>query len=132
LILHEFLNRSAEIGYTKFTEMAIHLHSILLTAGQLTDPSKRVYILSHSDTNELGRTKFKTIGKLLDEKIVVEGMVTLVLKSIVQDNNYLLTTRNSGMDTVKTPMGMFSETEPKIPNDLKLVDQVICEYYGIK
>jgi len=129
MIAHEFLKRSAEIGFTKFTEMALHCHQVMVKAGQLEDDDKRVYFLSHSETNEDGRTKFKTIGKLLDEKIVVEGMVSIVLKTFVEEGNFFFSTKNSGSDTVKTPMDMFEES--RIPNDLKLVDQSICSYWNI-
>lgn len=77
-----------------------------------------------------GNEKFKTIGKLLDEKITVEGMFTVVLKTSVQDGRYLFSTRNSGSDTVKTPIGLFKDAY--IDNDLKTVDAAIRDYYNLK
>jgi hypothetical protein len=90
---------------------------------------KRVYFLSHSERDNFGNVKAKTIGKLLDEKVTVEGLFTIVLKTVVTENNYYFQTRNSGQDTVKSPMDMF--TEDLIPNDLAEVDKTVCEYYGI-
>ncbi|MBO7696328.1 MAG: hypothetical protein J6T10_27135, partial [Methanobrevibacter sp.] len=70
----------------------------------------------------------KTIGKLLDEKIVLEGMSTIVLKTNVADGNYTFVTQNNGKDTVKSPFGMFPSRA--IQNDLKYVDEKIRNYYG--
>lgn len=66
---------------------------------------------------------------MLDEKITVEGMFTIVLRTLVQDQQYKFSTQNNGADTVKSPMGMFAES--LIDNDLEAIDSVICEYYGI-
>jgi hypothetical protein len=123
---NEFMRRSDEKGYDKFTEIGRNAWNILMMAGQLP-PDIRVYVLAHTDTNDAGRVKMKTIGRMLDEKITVEGMFTLVMRAVVRDGEYLFTTRNNGSDTVKTPMGMF-ETET-IPNDLNAVDEAICKYY---
>ena len=76
-----------------------------------------------------GREKCKTIGKMLDEKITVEGMFTVVLKTHVQDGRYTFLTHNSGFDTVKTPLGMFEDDE--IDNDLAMVDAAIREFYNL-
>ena len=76
-----------------------------------------------------GVTRIKTIGQMLDEKIVIEGMFTTVLRTAVDQGKYLFRTHNSGFDTVKSPLGMFEEDE--IDNDLAEVDKAICEYYGI-
>ena len=76
-----------------------------------------------------GVTRIKTIGQMLDEKIVIEGMFTTVLRTAVDQGRYLFRTHNSGFDTVKSPLGMFEEDE--IDNDLAEVDKAICEYYGI-
>lgn len=97
-------------------------------AAQLA-PNKRVYVMAHTTTDDFGNTRIKTLGKLLDEKIVIEGMFTTVLRTKIGGGKYLFTTQNSGSDTVKSPMGMFASAE--IENDLKMIDETICEYYGI-
>ena len=126
VMANEFMNRSSEKGYEKFTEIAKHAWEIVMAAQDAGDI--RVYFLSHSETIE-GRTKAKTIGKLLDEKITLEGLFTIVLKTAVTDEGYFFDTKNSGSDTVKAPMGMF---EDRIKNDLCHIDQLITEYYGDK
>jgi hypothetical protein len=109
--------------------MALGYYNVINTLEAMPD-HKRVYFLSHIDRDPQGNEKVKTIGKLLDEKITVEGLFTIVLKTSVRDGKYFFTTHNSGSDTVKTPLGMF--TEELIPNDLDAVDTVICSYFGIK
>lgn len=129
LMANEFMARAYEKGFDKFTEIARHAWEVITKATCLPD-DVRVYILSHITTGDDGTARLKTIGKLLDEKITVEGMVTIVLRTAVMDGDYLFRVKNSGSDTVKTPMGMFeSET---IPNDLKAVDDIIKNYYDIK
>ena len=90
---------------------------------------KRVCFLSHSERDNFGNVKAKTIGKLLDEKVTVEGLFTIVLRTVVTEDRYYFQTRNSGQDTVKSPMEMF--TEDFIPNDLVEVDKAVCDYYGL-
>jgi hypothetical protein len=86
-----------------------------------------VYILCHIDRDDNGKEKIKTIGKLLDEKICLEGMATIVLKTAVADGKYTFLTQNSGNDTVKSPEGMFPSYA--IENDLYYVDQKIRAYF---
>lgn len=128
LMANEFMRRSAETGFTKFTEIAKHVWELIMSATN-ADPSVCVYFLAHTDTNEAGKIKAKTIGKLLDEKITLEGLFTIVLRSLVDDGKYHFATQNSGMDTVKSPMGMFDNRF--IDNDLNTVDQTIREYFGV-
>lgn len=126
VMANEFMRRSAEKGYEKFTEIGRNAWDILTMASALPR-DVRVYLLSHSDTNDAGRVKAKTIGRMLDEKITVEGMFTIVMRTVVRDGEYLFSTRNNGSDTVKTPMGMFADE--LIPNDLQAVDTIISNYY---
>lgn len=129
LLATEFMERAHEIGYTKFTEMARHYYDVLVTATNLP-ADKRVYLLSHTDTTESGQIKAKTIGKLLDEKITVEGLVTIVLRTHVINGQYVFSTRNNGSDSVKTPMGLFDDEH--IDNDLAAVDKAVTDYYELK
>lgn len=128
LLATEFMARAHEKGYEKFTEMARHYYDVLTTATTLA-PEKRVYLLSHTDTSEAGQVKAKTIGKLLDEKITVEGLVSIVMRTNVINGQYVLSTRNNGSDTVKTPMGLFNDEH--IDNDLMAVDSAIVDYYNL-
>lgn len=130
LLANEFMRRSGETGYQKFTDIAKNYWSLIAeTVSKQMPPDKIVYFLSHIDRDQDGHEKVKTIGKLLDEKITVEGLFTIVLKTHVEDGKYTFFTQNSGFDTVKSPIGMFEEMQ--IDNDLKLVDKTIREYYDI-
>lgn len=90
---------------------------------------KTVYYIMHVDTNDFGQKRPKTIGKLLSEKVCIEGMFTVVLRSEVMGDKYCFVTQNEGNDFCKSPQGMFAEK--RIPNDLKLVDDTIREYWGL-
>jgi hypothetical protein len=130
---NEFMRRvldheSGNQAFAKYNEIARAAWDIFQAANTLAS-HKRVYILSHTQTEESGKTKIKTIGKLLDEKITLEGLVTIVLRTHVVNGNYVFSTKNSGNDTVKTPIGMF-ETD-HIDNDLSLVDAAIVEYFNL-
>jgi hypothetical protein len=121
-------NETGNGAFAKYNEIARKAWDILIQASNLP-PEKRVYILSHNTTDETGRTKIKTIGKLLDEKIVLEGLVTIVLRTLKINDQYVFSTQNNGSDTTKSPMGMFEEDH--IENNLAAVDAAVCEYYGI-
>jgi len=126
IMANEFMRRTDEKGFDKFTEIGRHTWDIINAATALPD-EKRVYILSHTETTDSGKTKLKTIGRLLDEKITLEGMVTIVLRTVVRDGNYHFATRNNGSDTTKTPMGLFDAE--LIDNDLDAVNSAITHYY---
>ena len=133
ILANEFMrrvldNETGNSAFAKYNEIARHAWDILMMAGKLPD-STRVYILAHTQQDDNGHVKAKTIGKLLDEKITMEGLLTIVLRTAVINGQYIFTTQNSGLDTVKTPMGMF-DTE-HIENDLAKVDAAVCDYYSI-
>lgn len=128
LLANEFMRRSDERGFDKFTEIARHAWEVINALSALPT-HVRVYILSHTDEVD-GQIKMKTIGKMLDEKITPEGMFTIVLRTSVQDGEYLFSTRNNGADTVKTPMGLFGSDY--IGNDLAVIDAAIRDYYDIQ
>jgi len=121
-------NETGNGAFAKYNEIARSAWDILMKASALPD-EKRVYILSHTSTDEAGKTKIKTIGKLLDEKIVLEGLVTIVLRTLKINDQYVFATQNSGSDTTKSPMGLFDDAH--IENDLLAVDKAVCEYYNL-
>lgn len=134
VMANEFMRRVTDQAkgneaFQKYNEIGRAAWDIFNTAGGLPE-NKRVYILSHSSTDEFGNTKLKTIGRLLDEKIILEGMLTIVIRAMRKDGENYFQTQNSGHDTVKSPIGMFADDQ--IPNDLAAVDAEIREYYGIK
>lgn len=128
LMVNEFMRNAKVTGYQKYTDMAYNFNNLIDVAAGLPD-DKVVYFIGHSDQADDGREHFKTIGKMLDNYVTLEGKFTIVLKTMVKDGEYLFSTQNSGQDTVKSPMGLFES--PTIPNDLKAVDVAIREYYGI-
>lgn len=128
VMANEFMRRATERGYDKFTEIARHAWDIADCVRSLSN-DVIVYVMCHTDSDQDGFEKLKTIGKLLDEKIVLEGMSTIVLKTAVSDGQYMFLTQNNGKDTVKSPAGMFPAYA--IDNDLKYVDQKIRSYYEL-
>lgn len=128
VMANEYMRRTAEKGFEKFTDIGKNAWSVITAATEVAE-HRRVYILSHTATDDTGRTKIKTIGKMLDEKITLEGMVTIVLRTQVRDGHYTFATQNNGSDTTKSPMGMFEDMF--IDNDLAAVDAAICDYYEI-
>lgn len=130
ILASQFMSRRNERGFDKFTDIGGSGYDIALAASQL-EPQKRVYILGHTETDEAGNIRIKTLGRILSEKIVLEGMFTIVLRTNVDAGNgkYTFLTQNSGHDTVKSPMGMFESRE--IDNDLAQVDETIVSYYGL-
>lgn len=126
ILANEFMRRNEEKGYDKFNDIGKHAWNILTAANDLPD-DVRVYILAHTQNDDNGRIKIKTIGKMLDEKITPEGLFTIVLRTHVVNGNYMFSTRNNGSDTVKSPMGMFDDE--LVENDLHAVDEAIQSYY---
>jgi hypothetical protein len=129
MLSNEFMRRNDEKGYDRFNDIGRHGWEVITELARLPE-DVRVYVLSHSDEREDGTVKLKTIGKMLDEKIVLEGMFTIALRTVVSDGNYQFSTVNSGHDVVKAPIGMFDDA--RIDNDLAAVDKAICSYYEIE
>ena len=129
LMANQYMRMANVNGFQKFTDIQKAFWDIVQMVNQQLPPEKVVYFFMHIERDQNGHEKAKTIGKMLDEKITLEGMFTVVLKTCVQDGNYMFSTQNNGQDTVKTPIGMFADT--MIPNDLLLVDTTIREYYGL-
>lgn len=126
IMANEFMRRAKEKGFEKFTEIGEHYWKLLECCNECENLN--IFILSHSEETDHGKTKIKTIGKLLDDKITIEGMFTIVLRTCVEGGNYFFRTKNSGNDTVKSPFGMFEEE--LIENDLQLVKNKITAYYA--
>lgn len=129
LMVNEFMRTAKVTGYQKYTDMAYNFNNLIDNCALLPE-DKIVYFIGHSDQRDDGSEHFKTIGRMLDNYVTLEGKFSIVLKTVVKDGNYYFSTRNNGQDTVKTPIGMFEQD--LIPNDLAAVDKVIREYYGIQ
>lgn len=125
LMANEMFDRSGEKGYDKFTDIAKNFRNLIHFINDLNQDDKIVYFLHHTEIGADGREKCKTIGKMLDEKLCVEGCFDIVIHC--QDHEFY--TQGDKISTAKSPEGMF---DPKIPNDLKFVDDKIREYYGME
>lgn len=126
---NEYMRKANINGYQKFTEIALNFWSLMQMVITDLPEDVVVYIMAHTETDANGREKFKTVGKMTDN-YSVEGMCTIVLKTLVEDGHYYFTTQTNGYDTVKSPLGLFDSM--KIDNDLKMVDKKIREYYEFK
>jgi len=120
----ELFDRAKEKGYDKFTDIAANFRNLIHFINNLPEEDKIVYFLHHTELDTNGTTKVKTIGKMLDEKLVIEGCFDIVI--LCENHKFL--TQSNGTSTAKTPEDMFEDLE--IPNDLKFVDSKIREYYG--
>lgn len=121
-----YMSRIKETGWDKYNDFGANYFNIINICNELPD-DVCVYYLSHCETLENGLTTVKLIGKLLREKITVEGLFTIVLKTGVSEGKYYFFTQNSGKDTVKSPLGMFDSFS--VDNDLAYIDAKIRNYY---
>lgn len=125
LLVNELFDRAKEKGYDKYVDMAANFRELVHFINRLPEDDKIVYFLHHTETDTNGREKAKTIGRMLDEKLVLEGCFDIVL--YCEDQKFY--TQGNGQSSAKTPEGLFDATE--IPNDLKLVDQKIRDYWNL-
>ena len=128
LLAFEFFDRAKETGYGKFTDIALHFRDLIQFVIAATPPDCIVYFLHHVETDANGSLKAKTIGKMLDEKLTVEGLFSIVLLCRAEKGRHYFLTQSDGFSTAKSPMEMF---EAEIDNDLKLVDTTIRSYWGL-
>ena len=126
----ENFEKATNKGYDKFTTMAKNYYDLIKSAISC-DGEKIVYIITHEevdDVNQLYRPK--TIGRMLSNQLVIEGLFSIVLRSVYKNGEYIFQTQNDGTSVCKSPMDMFEQKE--MPNDLYEVDKLIREYYGFK
>jgi hypothetical protein len=128
LLCFELFRTAKETGYQKFTDMALNFYNLIQFIITKTPPDVIVYFLHHTETTAEGKIKAKTIGKMLDEKLTVEGLFSIVLLCVTDGENHKFITQSDGCTTAKSPMEMFDK---EIDNDLKFVDTKIREFYEI-
>lgn len=128
LITNEFMNKSSVKGFDKYNEMGNNFFN-LINGIKNIEGGKTAYLIMHEDTDDEGNVKPKTIGKLLDDKVNIQGMFAICLRSMYDNGNYIFRLKTNGQDCVKTPIGLFEEEQ--MENDLKLVDTKIREYYEL-
>jgi len=123
----KFMDKSDEKGWEKFTEIAKDAWNVIQLSLSLRN-SLNVIFLTHSDVHpETGKIKCKTIGKMLDEKVCIEGLFTIVFNSLSKDGVYKFLTQNLGNNIAKSPVGMFEDVY--IDNDMKQIIDNINKYY---
>lgn len=128
LICFEFFAHAKEKGYDKFTDMALNFYNLIQFVIHRTPPDVIVYFLHHVDTTADGKLRAKTAGKMLDEKLTVEGLFAIVLYCTTDGVSHNFITQSGGRTTAKSPMEMFPQV---IDNDLKFVDDEIRKYYEL-
>ena len=130
------VSKATEIGFTKFTIMARDMVELMREARRLRDDLK-VFYFSHpetiEDSGEIIGYKIKTAGKMIDNQIVLEGLLTVCLYTHVEENKdgsmtYSFLTNRYKKYPAKSPDGMFEEV--KIPNNLNYVCEKLDEYYN--
>lgn len=133
LITNHFMNNHSSAGggngvFTLYNEIGDRFWRLVEYVINNLPEDKIVYFMMHEDKNDAGDIKPKTIGKLLDEKVCLEGMFTIVLRCMTDTDKHIFRTKTNGADVTKAPIGMFEDDE--IDNDLKAVDGTIRRYYG--
>lgn len=135
LITDHFMREHSNTGkgnavFGLYNDLADNFYSLVRYIVDDLPADRIVYLLMHEDKNDFGDVKPKTIGKLLDEKVCLEGLFTIVLRAVGNQDKHVFVTQSTGYDVAKSPIGMFNTLE--IDNDLKAVDTAIREYYGLE
>ena len=130
LMVFDEFNRAKEVGYQKFTDFALNFYNLVQTVINDTSPDTVVYFLHHTEIDDFGHIKAKTVGKMIDNKLTLEGMFSVVLLCGTDGKEHWFETQSDGVNTAKTPLDMFDKN--RIDNDLKMVDSTIREYWNLK
>lgn len=135
LITNQFMRGHSATGagnavFEFYNKVADNFWALIDFIIKRVDPNKIVYVIMHEEATDSGEIKPKTIGKLLDEKVNVPGMFTIVLRCIEESGKHLFVTQAANGAVSKSPMGMFDDLV--IDNDLYLVDTTIRNYYEIQ
>ncbi|MDR2024002.1 MAG: ATP-binding protein [Hungatella sp.] len=134
LITNQFMRGHSNAGkgngvFSLYNDLGDRFWSLVQHVVQLKEQDKIVYFFMHEDKDDMGDVRPKTIGKLLDEKVCVEGMFTIVLRCVIDGETHKFVTQSVNGAVSKSPMGMFDDL--MIDNDLLMVDNTVREYYGI-
>lgn len=134
LMTHHFMdnhrNKKGNASFDMYDDIADKMYFLVQRVKKDLPDDVTVYIMLHEDTNDSGDTKIRTIGKLLDNKVCLEGMVTICLRCMSDTGKHFFRTQTDGFDITKSPEELFAEDEIEIDNNLKYVDQKIREFYG--
>ena len=130
LLVNEFFDRAKETGYQKFTDMALNMRNLIHSINKNVPDDVIVYFLHHTEyepTN--GKLKAKTVGKMIDQYLTLEGCFDIVLLTQAEGTEHYFITQSDGYTTAKSPVDMFSGL--KIPNDLAEVDAAIRSFWNL-
>lgn len=128
LMAFESFDHAKETGYGKFTNMALNFRNLIDFVVRGTPDDVIVYFLHHTEMTDGGKVKAKTLGKMLDNQLTVEGLFSIVLLCTTEGSEHYFLTNSDGTNPAKSPMDMF---ELRIDNDLKAVDAAIREYWEL-
>ena len=132
IMSNEFFDRATEKGYDKFTEIGKNFRDLIHFVNNNLPDDVIVYFLHHPESDSTtGRIKAKTIGKMLDSVLTLEGCFDIILKAETNGMEHWFTYQSNGLDTVKSPEDMFSSEDGRLPNDLAAVDTAIRRYYDM-
>lgn len=130
LLVNELFDRAKETGYQKYTDMALAFRNLIHAVNHNLPDDVIVYFLHHTETDSnTGKVKAKTVGRMIDQYLTLEGCFDIVLLATVESGEHYFVTQSDGYTTAKSPEGMFPAA--KITNDLKAVDDAIRAYWGI-
>lgn len=127
LMVNEFFDRAKDTGYQKYTDIGLNFRNLVHFINHNLPDDVHVYFLHHTETDSnTGKTKAKTVGKMLDNYLTLEGCFNIVLQAVAEGKEHYFITQSDGYNTAKSPEDMF---DVKIPNDLAMVDKAIRDYY---
>lgn len=132
LMTHNFMNnhrnKKGNASFDMYDDIADTMYFLIQRIKKELPDDVIVYIMLHEDMSDMGEVKFRTIGRLIDNKVCLEGMVTIVIRCMSDHGKHFFRTTTDGFDITKTPEEMFEEQE--IENNLKIVDDTIRAFYG--
>ena len=129
LLAFDLFDRAKETGYGKFTDIAVRFYKMIRFVIDKMPKDVIVYFLHHTEETSSGKIKAKTVGKMLDDQLTLEGLFSIVLLAETDGESYRFVTQSDGYTTCKSPKGMFHKT---IKNDLKAVDKTIRKYWNLE
>lgn len=130
LMAFDLFDKAKIKGYDKFTDIAVDFESLIRFIIERTTPDTIVYLMHHTETDDTGYSKAKTVGKMLDNQLTVEGLFSIVLMTEIKDGKYCFVTNSDGTNPCKSPVDMFDQRY--IENDLAFVDKTIREYWELE
>lgn len=129
LLAFDLFDRAKETGYGKFTDIAVRFYKMIRFVIDKIPKDVIVYFLHHSEETASGKIKAKTVGKMLDDQLTLEGLFSIVLLAETDGDKYYFVTQSDGYSTCKSPKEMFRKN---IKNDLKVVDTIIRKYWNLE